>query len=137
MDPGEVELLRSWLTKAAEDLASATVLAAAGPSCTGPALFHCQQAAEKAVKAYLAYCGTPFGKTHDVSSLLDLASDTTPAFELLRSEAAALTPYAVAYRYPNVTSPPTTEQLTQALSDARRFFRVTLPLLPPEVSCGF
>jgi len=136
MHPDELEFLRSWLSRAAEDLDAAAALSAAGPACIGSALFHCQQAAEKAAKAYLAYTGTPSGKTHDVSSLLDIASDTTSAFEPLRSAAATLTPYAVVYRYPGVTSPPTAEQLGQALSDAHAFFRTAVSLLPPEVSPG-
>ena len=42
-----------WLSKAAEDLASARVLIDAGHPST--ALFHCQQCAEKSLKAFLTW----------------------------------------------------------------------------------
>jgi HEPN domain-containing protein len=43
------ELVRSWLVKAARDLASASRLAAGPEPYLDTAIYHCQQAAEKAV----------------------------------------------------------------------------------------
>ena len=42
---------RAWLLRSEEDLAAAAVLAA--PATLRSALFHCQQAAEKSLKAFL------------------------------------------------------------------------------------
>jgi HEPN domain-containing protein len=36
------------------------------PALFGAAVFHCQQAAEKALKGFLAWHDTPFRKTHDL-----------------------------------------------------------------------
>ena len=44
---------RAWLSKAEADLRGATVDLAADPPLLEDALFHCQQAAEKALKAFL------------------------------------------------------------------------------------
>ena len=57
------ELLRSWLTKATSDLRSAKVLASAEDPVLDTAIYHCQQAAEKAVKAFLVHCGVTPEKT--------------------------------------------------------------------------
>lgn len=137
MDPGELALLRSWLSRAVEDLDSAEALEERGSRCFGSALFHCQQAAEKALKAYLSYQGTPFQKTHDLSVLLDVAADTTLALEPLRLTAETLTPYAVVYRYPSTVAPPTPEQVVRAREAARQAIMLVLSLLPSEISAGF
>ena len=44
---------KQWLSKTMEDLGSAEVLLTASPARVAPALCHCQQAAEKALKAFL------------------------------------------------------------------------------------
>ena len=44
---------RPWFTKAAHDLQAAELLLTADPSLLGEVAFHCQQAAEKAMKGYL------------------------------------------------------------------------------------
>jgi len=53
MDDTRKELLRSWLTKAASDLRSARVLGSADDAPLDTAIYHCQQTAEKAMKAFL------------------------------------------------------------------------------------
>jgi HEPN domain-containing protein len=58
------------------------------------AVYHCQQAAEKAVKAYLVYHGKPYAKTHDIEVLVDLACEVDSGFAKLADAADALTHYA-------------------------------------------
>jgi HEPN domain-containing protein len=137
MDQALVELLRDWLNKASEDLSSAEILGKATPPQLGTALFHCQQASEKVVKAVLTHADVPFEKTHDITELLRLSPDRTRAFEPLRDSAGALTPYAIVFRYPGLSSPPTQEQFARAFADAREFMRVALSVLPDEVTEGF
>jgi len=67
------------------------------------AVYHCQQAAEKAVEAFLVHHGTPYEKTHDIEVLTDLACEVGSNFSRLADAAAALTPYATRFRYPNAT----------------------------------
>jgi HEPN domain-containing protein len=50
MSPDKLAEARGWLTKAKEDLRGAEVDLGASPPLSGDALFHCQQAAEKALK---------------------------------------------------------------------------------------
>jgi HEPN domain-containing protein len=53
-DPGRVADTRAWLVKAAIDLRAAETDLAASLPLLEDALFHCQQAAEKAMKALLS-----------------------------------------------------------------------------------
>ena len=55
-----------WLAQARKDLNAARLLASAEPSRS---VFHSQQAAEKAAKAFLAFHDVPFRKTHDLNEL--------------------------------------------------------------------
>lgn len=54
MDEAKKELVKSWLAKAQHDLGSAQLLANNANPYFDTAIYHCQQAAEKALKAFLA-----------------------------------------------------------------------------------
>lgn len=94
-------LTSEWIQKAEGDLATARreLRARTAPNYDA-ACFHAQQCAEKYLKALLQEAVTPFGKTHNLSLLLDLLKDQYPALELLRPTLAMLSAYAVEYRYP-------------------------------------
>ncbi len=64
--------------------------------------FHCQQTAEKYLKALLQELGQFVPRTHDLEDLLDLLLTRDPTLTGLRQAASILTPYAdaVEYRYP-------------------------------------
>lgn len=68
-DPALVADTRAWLTKAAMDLRAAEHLIQVVPPLLGNALFHSQQAAEKAWKAFLFWHDVPFRKTHNLREL--------------------------------------------------------------------
>ena len=63
--------------------------------------FHVQQAAEKALKAWLALLGETYPLTHSIEMLLDLLDDRGATVELFRS-LVDYTPYAVEFRYVGV-----------------------------------
>ena len=60
--------------------------------------FHVQQAAEKALKAWLALLDEQYPLTHSIETLLDLLDDRGAATEPFRS-LIDYTPYAVEFRY--------------------------------------
>jgi hypothetical protein len=68
-DPARAADARAWIEKATLDLRSAEADLAARPAIIGDALFHCQQAVEKALKGLLAWHDEPFRKTHDLAEL--------------------------------------------------------------------
>jgi HEPN domain-containing protein len=89
----------SWLKVVDEDLRQVVNnLQGPLPSPAGAA-YHCQQAAEKLVKAALVKAGLAFPKTHDIAALVGLL----PAQHRLKDKFRSfekLTPFGVAYRYP-------------------------------------
>lgn len=99
MDEAKKILIRSWLTKARHDLGSAQLLANDANPYLDTAIYHCQQTAEKALKAFLVYHDTDFEKKHNLSVLVDLCAAIEPTFQNFQETAAVLTPYATVFRY--------------------------------------
>ncbi len=128
------QLVLSWMTKAQHDLASADVLAAADPPLLDTAIYHCQQAAEKAVKSFLVFCDQEFDRVHDVEALVRAAINHNRTFSNWLDASTRLTPYATVYRYPHVAAEPTREQYDQAIADAKGVFETVLSLLPVEAT---
>ncbi len=101
-------LTREWVQKAEVDWLSASSLAETASSRRRPLhdsiCFHCQQTAEKYLKALLQELGQFVPRTHDLEDLLDLLLTRDPTLAGLRQAASILTPYAVEYRYPSTTA---------------------------------
>jgi HEPN domain-containing protein len=112
--PPELAEVARWLLKARHDWSVARKILAAPPAELDAAAFHCQQAIEKTLKAYLVYRATEFEKTHDLGRLLELCSALDGSFESLRHAVAPLTQYAVVLRYPGPADP-TERDVQQAL----------------------
>lgn len=87
--------------KAKEDLDAAKKLAGIPDSSEEIVLFHCQQAIEKALKAFLDANGIVYPKTHDLELLLSLCIKKDASFNQI-SNITAFTPYAVEIRYDEV-----------------------------------
>jgi HEPN domain-containing protein len=64
--------------------------------------FHCQQAAEKLLKAALTEFSRPFRRTHDLRELMDLLSDAGHPLPRILAGLDKLTPYATLFRYPGI-----------------------------------
>lgn len=93
------EAAAAWLVVVDDDLRQVVNnLHGPLPSLAGAA-YHCQQAAEKLVKAAPVETRTVFPKTHDIGALVGLLPDNHPLKRKL-ANLAKLTPYGVAYRYP-------------------------------------
>lgn len=99
-DSLRVEEAAAWLQKARNDLRSARLALDADPPLIDDALFHCQQAAEKAEKALLVWHDKPFRKIHDLAELGGLCAQAEPNLEPLCHKAEELTVFATAFRYP-------------------------------------
>jgi len=61
--------------------------------------FHAQQAVEKMTKAVLAYRAIEYRRTHQLDELAVLLYDAGISYPPELSEATALTPFAVEFRY--------------------------------------
>lgn len=133
MDEAKRDLVKSWLVKAQHDLASARKLAEEPDSYLDTAIYHCQQAAEKAIKAFLVFHDQRFDKTHDLRPLIELAQPLNEKFSSFLQAAVLLTPYATEFRYPGDFIDPTREQFDEALSAADSVCQFVLSVLPAEV----
>ncbi|MFH1746757.1 MAG: HEPN domain-containing protein [Planctomycetota bacterium] len=106
----------SWVDKAEEDVRAAQVLCAADLSgFAGTIVFHCQQAAEKYLKACLVGAAVSFPRTHDLEQLLTMCISISAEFEGLQHAADRLQPYAVAARYPHAA--PLESEVKRAVED--------------------
>ena len=76
------------------------LLLAAEPPALDIAVYHSQQAAEQAIKAWLVWKEVPFPKTHDLNRLLGLCAPLELAVESLRPHAAFLNPFAAEFVIP-------------------------------------
>ena len=134
MDDTKREWVRSWLTKAHSDLRSARALVALSEPATDTAIYHCQQAAEKALKAYLAFRDQPLERTHDLERLLELATELEPALAPLETQADVLNPYATAFRYPDTLGVhfPSVAEVDNAIEHAQAIYDFELGLIPVE-----
>ncbi|TWT44201.1 HEPN domain protein [Phycisphaerae bacterium RAS1] len=128
MRPEDIEI-REWLRKAANDLLTAKAGLELQPPVTDTAAFHCQQAVEKYLKAYLLFRSAPFEKTHDLEILVDRCARLDPDWEALRDAIEPLTAYAVRFRYPG-PSDPAVDAVLSALATAEcvgKFLKARLP----------
>lgn len=120
-----------WVRKAEADLEGASDLARPARRYYDLICFHCQQSAEKYLKAFLIECGVPFPKTHRLEDLLLLVLPHDASLRKLRRTLVALTRYAVDYRYPDENA--TKRQAAAALRQARKVreqIRLRLGLSP-------
>jgi HEPN domain-containing protein len=123
----------AWFERARRDLRAAAVDMGAQPPLSGDAAFHCQQAAEKAVKGLLVARGIPFPKTHDIRALADLVETEDPDLDALLDRAAELTEYAWRFRYPGEVFDPADDEIADAMAVAAEVVEVLEALsLTPE-----
>jgi HEPN domain-containing protein len=133
MSEAKKQLVQSWLIKAQHDLASAEVLSQSLLPLLDTAVYHCQQAAEKSVKGYLAFCDHEFERVHDVEALIRAATTYEPRFKQYEQSGRLLTPHSRIFRYPGVTLHPEDSQFDQAFIAASEVYEFVLSVLPIDV----
>jgi len=90
--------LGQWIEKAEEDIVVINQLRSMDFPPKGAIGFHCQQAAEKFLKAFLLYHCKDIPKTHNIEYLLEQCKRIDPDFGSIAS--GNLTDYGVEIRYP-------------------------------------
>ncbi|MGI6395092.1 MAG: HEPN domain-containing protein [bacterium] len=112
-------LVIEWIKKADTDLDVAFFLFKNGMSLEVVA-FHCQQASEKYLKAFLVSINIKIAKTHDLDALLLMcATEDESFYEIDRLILSAMTDFAVEYRYPVYYSNPSSEEVENYLKTAK------------------
>ncbi len=127
---------RRWIEKADNDLRNAECVLGMRENCpTDTVCFHCQQCAEKYLKAFLIFRNTAFPRTHDLVVLLNLAEEVG-GLPLRVEQVQPLNRYSVEGRYPGDWEPIALEEASDALTMARRVREVVRTMLPPSVLTG-
>jgi HEPN domain-containing protein len=134
MDEDMRELVQIWLKKAQHDLTAARRLAEGPDPVLDVAIYHCQQAAEKAVRGFLVSRDIRFERIHDIKILMQQASLAVPAFTEWIERADRLTDYAAQFRYPGEDLDPDREEFQRALEDAEAIYRFVIASLPESSS---
>ncbi len=126
----ENEIAKQWLAKARSDLLNADNNLRSDQIPFDTVCFHCQQAAEKILKAYLVAMGKQPPFTHDLLLLLEVILRINTEAETLRNTLASLMPYAVEIRYPGDAFMPSRQDALEARKNAERiraWFACELP----------
>ena len=111
----------AWLAKAHDDLRAAALDLQASPPLLSDAAFHCQQAAEKAMKGLFVHDGVASGKTHDLRALGDRLVTLHPELESLVDDVSPFTEYAWRFRYPGELFEPPADEVSDAIETASKF----------------
>ena len=124
-------LISQWLKFARDDLLMARhAFEEVHPKQIFIACYHCQQASEKALKAYLIFKDTEFPYTHDLANLCYLCTDHDEVFHDILNDCSDLTPFAIQTRYPG-NREITEEETASALRKPERIVNFCADLIKP------
>ena len=123
-------LLAEWISKAEGDFLPAQREMRVRKNPNHDSLcFHCQQAAEKYLKAFLFQHHVDFPKTHNLIEPLELCLPIDQTFDFQRDLLTQLDRYGVRYRYPGISADKEDAQLAlRMVKSLRAFLRVKLGL---------
>jgi HEPN domain-containing protein len=132
-EPNRLAETSAWLTRTSQDMRAAAHGLKAEPPLLDDVAFHCQQACEKALRAFLIWHGIPFRETHDLAEIGEecVAIDSSLA-DLVR-QAAPLSGYVWVYRYPGGPEEPTREETSDALNITHSLTQAIIERLPEEI----
>ena len=124
--------VRAWLSKAETDIRSAEHAMKAPSPILEDTVFHCQQTAEKSLKAFLTWHDAPFRKTHSIEELGRQCTGIDANLGSLIDQAVPLTEYAWRFRYPGEPVSPTQREAEDALQVAKSVYGAVVERLPEE-----
>lgn len=96
----DTRIVTEWMEKAEEDYLFVEKLVVDEESFFAPLCFHCQQAVEKYLKAYIVAQNIPLRKIHDLVELVQICLQTDRSFKEVKEDAILINPYYVDTRYP-------------------------------------
>ena len=111
MNKATISFMEQWLEKANEDLFVVDKLTKFEVVAASSACFHCQQAVEKFLKAYLIANGIDFKKTHNIEYLLSECADLDKDFVEINPK--ELSEFGVDARYPGDMYTPNEDEVLE------------------------
>lgn len=121
------KLVANWLRKADHDLGTAKAAAEKLYYDTG--CYHCQQAVEKSIKAYVIYKNRDFARTHDLEKLCNDAAIIDGRWNDHLIAVSSLTQFNVIGRYPTDEEDPTLADFDAALKTAEMIYSFSKALI--------
>jgi HEPN domain-containing protein len=109
---------REWVQKAEEDWGVAVREAAVANPPRNVVAFHCQQCAEKYLKALRHESGLSIPRIHDLDQVRSDLLPHEPSLKGLKTACVILSRYAVDYRYPGFST--STREMRAAVRHAER-----------------
>lgn len=113
------EEIEQWIVKGDHDLGTAKITYLHIPEFLDTVTFHCQQAVEKYLKAYLIYLSITFKFSQDLVCLIDLITQKDIDFNAFYDTISELQGYAIEVRYPNETIFLSNEKVEKAILIAK------------------
>ena len=113
-----------WMRLARDDMATVELLMTEHKKRVEIILYHCQQTAEKALKAYLVFCGTWAGNTHDLVLLLQTCAGINRKFHSPRmvSHCAYLNRITPDIKYAELNISFDASHIPRAINSAKRVY---------------
>ncbi len=133
IDPQKASDTRTWLVKDLRDLITAEQLFAFENPMLDSVVYHCHQAAEKALKGYLFWHDIPFRKTHNLEELLVQSAAIDPSLFSFKADAILLSPLATQFRYPGDVIEPPLDEANLAFNSANALIAEVMKRLPNDV----
>jgi HEPN domain-containing protein len=115
---------KEWLRIAKEDFMVAKVLIK--KKFYSSVTYHCQQAAEKTLKAYLVLKDQPVLKTHDLTKLVELCMQKDGTFKDVYIYARYLNPFSTKFRYPSEHDIPDYNHAENSIKQTRKLMNFVL-----------
>ncbi len=97
----QAEYVQEWFVVADRDIAAADYLATMHPQPYEIICYHCQQAVEKYLKAFLLSNDIKPPHSHDLEQLCNMCQSYEPAFSEIQELCSVLTQYGSQSRYPS------------------------------------
>jgi len=124
------ELVREWFEIASTDLRTAKHLfETMHPKPLEIICYHCQQAAEKALKGFLVDQEVEPPRIHDLSSLCLMCAEYNSSFIPIKEVCRELTAYAASTRYPSHVEIEEQDAIS-ALKEAEQIYTFCSDLIP-------
>jgi HEPN domain-containing protein len=132
-EPNRLAETSAWLHRTSQDMRAAAHGLKAEPPLLGDVAFHCQQACEKALRAFLIWHGIPFRETHDLAEIGEACVELDSSLADLVKQAAPLSGYVWVYRYPGGPENPSPEETIDALNITHSLTQAIIERLPEEI----
>jgi HEPN domain-containing protein len=118
-----------WLFKAEHDIKSAELLLQSVDPLYDIIVYHTQQCAEKALKAFLTSHLKEIDKSHNLILLVEKCIQETAKFDTIYDDCIFLNPYATLYRYPEGDLMPEMSEVNKSIESARKILHFVNALL--------